>query len=78
MKNAIIENTIIENVHISRIAPGDTILCKDGHMRTVCKKDIHKGGFCGTSIFGNSYNSGTISVKRVKFAVPTNKDIVYR
>jgi hypothetical protein len=72
------ENLIIEDVHISRIAPGDTIMCNDGHMRTVCKKDIHRGGFCGDSVFGSSYNFGTIPVKRVKFAVPTNKGILYR
>jgi hypothetical protein len=72
------KNVVIEDIHISGIVPGDIIMCNDGHMRTVCKKNIHKGGFCGTTIFGNSYNSGTIPVKRVKFAVPTNKGIVYR
>lgn len=71
-------NLIIEDVHISRIAPGDTIICNDGHMRTICKKDIHRDELFGILIFGTSYNLGTIPVKRVKFAVPTNKGIVYR
>ena len=72
------KNVIIEDIHISRIAPGDTIVCNDGEMRTVCKKDIRKGGFCGDSIFGSSYNFGTIPVKRVKFEVPTNHGLVLR
>ncbi len=72
------KNVIIDEIHISEIKSGDTILCNDGHMRTVCKKDIRKGGFLGTSIFGSSYNYGTIPVKRVKFAVPTNNKVVLR
>lgn len=72
------KNAIIENVHISVIKAGDTILCNDGHMRTVSKRNIVKGGFCGTSIFGSSYNFGAIPVKRVKFAVPTNQGLVLR
>jgi hypothetical protein len=29
-----------EKIHISRITPGDVILCPDNKERTVCKKDI--------------------------------------
>ena len=72
------ENTIIEDVHMSQISAGDTIVCSDGNIRTVCKKDIKRGGFFGTSIFGNSYISGYQRVNRVKFVVPTNKGIVLR
>lgn len=72
------ENMIIEEVHISQVVAGDSIMCDDGNVRTICQKDINRGGFCGDTIFGYSYNSGTIKVKRAKFRVPTNKGIVYR
>ncbi len=72
------DNMIIQEVHISQITAGDAIMCGDGHVRTICSKDIHRGGFCGYTIFGYSYRSGTIPVKRVKFAVPTNNGIVLR
>ncbi|WP_436658700.1 hypothetical protein [Acinetobacter sp. P1(2025)] len=57
---------IIKEVHISTIAVGDTVMHK-GQMLTVCRKDISKS-FCGHSIFGDSYRSGRIPVKRVLFA----------
>ena len=72
------ENTIIEDVHMSQIVAGDTIVCSDGKIRTVCKKDIKYDSFFGTSIFGNSYISKYQYVNRVKFVVPTNNGIVYR
>lgn len=72
------ENMIIQEVHMSQIMVGDTIVCGDEKIRTVCKKDIHYGGFCGITIFGSSYISGYQKVKRVKFTVPTNKGIVLR
>ena len=72
------ENAVIQEVHISQINPGDSILCKDGHVRTICKKDIKRGGFCGDTIFGDSYKNNTLLVKRVKYRVPTNNGIVLR
>ena len=54
----------LEPVHISRISAGDTIEY-NGKLSTVCAKDIHKGGFCGTTIFGDSYRSGTRLVQKV-------------
>lgn len=66
------ENTIIEEVHMAQIVAGDTIICGDEKMRTVCKKDIQHGGFCGITIFGSSYISGYQKVNRVQFIVPTN------
>lgn len=72
------ENMIIEEVHISQVVAGDSIVCSDGHVRTICPKDIRRGGFCGDTIFGFSYNSGKIKVNRAKFKVPTNKGVVYR
>lgn len=54
----------IKEVHISTIVPGDTVEhC--GKLMTVCKKDIVKGGFMGTTIFGDSYRQGIVAVKKV-------------
>ena len=52
--------------HISTIKSGDTIV-HNGKMVTVCKKDIHTGGFFGTSVFGDSYRDGERLVKVVQF-----------
>lgn len=54
----------VEEVHISNIRPGDTVM-HEGKMRTVCVKDIKTGGFMGTSLFGDSYHSGYKLVERV-------------
>lgn len=65
-------NTITEIVHASLIKGGDTIEMK-GILYTVCEKDIHRGGFMGTSIFGITYfEDGHQMVKRIKFVVPTD------
>ena len=55
---------IIE-VNISQIRPGDTIMCRDGKIRTVCKGNIHYDKFMGRSLFGDTYNLGTILVKKL-------------
>lgn len=54
----------IRNVHKDTIKVGDTILCSDGLMRTVCRNNI-TSGFCGTCIFGDSYKLGRLPVKKV-------------
>jgi len=54
----------IEKVHISLIAPGDVVRCGDGFDRTVSARSIKKG-FCGLSLWGDSYRCGTVSVVRV-------------
>lgn len=54
----------IEEVHISTIKSGDTILHTDNKITTVCNNNI-KRGFCGITLFGNSYNMGTIRVKKI-------------
>lgn len=54
----------IRNVHKDTIKVGDTILCADGLMRTVCRNNI-TSGFCGTCIFGDSYQLGYLPVKKV-------------
>lgn len=57
------ENFKTEDVHISTIRPGDTVF-HNGKAMTVCKRDIIKGGFCGTALFGYSYRSGYEPVKK--------------
>lgn len=52
-------------VHISTIRPGDTILHRDGQIRTVCPKNIKYSSFMGISLFGDNYNSGTKPVKKL-------------
>ena len=56
----------IENVHKDRIRVGDTILL-DGELKTVCNNNIRRGGFCGTTIHGESFKLGLEPVKRVHF-----------
>lgn len=58
------EYKIIE-VHISQIRPGDTIMCDDGKIRTVNKDHIKYDPFIGYSLFGYTYNLGTVSVKKL-------------
>jgi hypothetical protein len=48
-----------KKVHISRVRPGDVVVCSDGHDRTIGAKDIKRGGFLGTTLWGDSYRSGT-------------------
>jgi hypothetical protein len=55
----------IKPTHISQISVGDTIKCRDGVIRTVCKSNIHYLQGIGTTIFGDSYNLGTIPVDKV-------------
>ena len=54
----------IKEVHKSDIKPGNTILCTDGNLRTVCKKDIKRNKFTGITIFGNCYKLGCEPVKK--------------
>lgn len=54
----------IRNVHKETIKVGDTVLCPDGLMRTVCLNNI-TNGFCGICIFGDSYQLGQKPVKKV-------------
>lgn len=54
----------ITNVHIDNIMPGDTVE-HNGKMMTVCRSDIKRGTFMGTTLFGDSYRLGRIPVKKV-------------
>lgn len=53
-----------QKVHIDTIRGGDTII-HNGKMRTVNQEFISYGGFMGTSVFGDSYRSGTKKVTKV-------------
>lgn len=48
--------------HIDMIRSGDTVL-HNGELRTVCNSDIKRGGFMGTTLFGDSYRLGTVPVQ---------------
>jgi len=54
-----------EYVHINFIHPGHVIVCRDGTIRTVTPEYIKEDGFMGKSIFGDSYNLGTVRVQKV-------------
>lgn len=45
---------------------GDTVLCRNGHLRTVGKGNIKHGSFMGTTLFGDSYKLGHTAVKVVE------------
>lgn len=49
--------------HIDRIRPGDTVEV-DGVLKTVCRNVIRKGGFLGTTLWGDSFRSGLDLVPR--------------
>lgn len=54
---------LIEKINIASLMAGDTI-CHNNKEMTVCKKDIRRG-FCGLTVFGDSYRLGTIPILRV-------------
>ena len=54
----------IVEVHIDTIRWGDTVVV-DGVEKTVGKRDIKYGGFCGTVLFGDSYVLGRVPVLKV-------------
>jgi hypothetical protein len=58
-------NPTIMLVHINEIFSGDTIIHEDV-MKTVSNNNI-KHGFCGKTLFGDSYKMGTIKVKKCIF-----------
>lgn len=54
----------IQLVDKEDIKIGDTILCKDGNLRTVCVNNISYG-FMGLCLFGDSYRLGQERVNKV-------------
>ncbi len=61
----------ITKVHIDSIEIGDTIM-HNGSMKTVCSSNLKKGGFMGTSIFGDSYSSGSRLIQKVTWRIYEN------
>lgn len=55
----------VEEVHITQIKPGDTIIHLDNHLRTVGRKDIKRSLFTVKSLFGDSYKAGSTPVKKL-------------
>ncbi|ECH8186135.1 hypothetical protein RF23_005202 [Salmonella enterica subsp. houtenae] len=56
----------VTDVHIRTVSPADTVL-HQGKLRTVCRRDIKNSDFFGLMLFGDSYNLGTVPVKKVTF-----------
>lgn len=54
----------IQEVHISTIKVGDTIL-HNGEVTTVNKNYMGYSSFMGHSLFGYSYKLGTVLVKKI-------------
>lgn len=54
----------IQEVHISTIKVGDTIL-HNGEVTTVNKNYMGYSNFMGHSLFGDSYKLGTVLVKKI-------------
>jgi len=63
------DNMQRQAVHIDDIRAGDTVEI-DGVLKTVCPADIKTGGFMGTTLFGDSFRSGTMAVVKVTFVLP--------
>ncbi|MCS2475505.1 hypothetical protein NXX39_20730 [Bacteroides ovatus] len=59
-------NYEVEEVHISTIQAGDTILHTDGLIRTVDNVNIRHSSFMGITLFGDSYHLGNALVKRLR------------
>lgn len=55
-------------VEASEIKHGDTMICKDGYMRTVDRKYI-SNGFMGLCIFGYPYGNLKEKIEKVLFPV---------
>ena len=53
--------------HVSDVKVGDVVACMDGKERTVCRSDFGRG-FCGATLFGDSYRMGTILVSVVDYS----------
>lgn len=58
-----LSDCILAPVHVDEIRPGDLIEFR-GEIKTVCAADIRRGGFMGTTIFGDSFRCGSLPVQR--------------
>jgi len=55
-----------EQVHISQIRVGDTIM-HNGVMTTISSNNIKRSEFMGISLFGDTYNLGYKLITRINF-----------
>lgn len=62
-------NYSIVPTHISQIRVGDVVEI-DGILKTVGKNNLKHGGFCGTTLWGDSYRSGTVLVPKAVIHTP--------
>lgn len=53
----------IKEKHITNVRRGDTVLCRDGQIRTVSRNNIKNCLGIGVTLFGDSYNCGNKLVK---------------
>lgn len=56
----------VSEVHIDLVKVGDTVI-QNGEMKTVGRNFLKRGGFMGTTLWGDSYRSGRDLVKVVSF-----------
>lgn len=61
-------NYSIVPTHINLIRVGDVVEI-DGILKTVGKNNL-KRGFCGTTLWGDSYRSGTMLVRKAVIHTP--------
>lgn len=62
----------IKEVHIDDIRVGDVVEI-DGVLKTVSHENIRKGGFMGSSLWGDSYRMGTKLVKLAIIETPSHQ-----
>ena len=67
-------NYEIVETHIDSIKHGDCIE-RDGRIFTVSNSDIKRGGFMGTTIFGDSYRLGRLPVNKVRIITQSKRVI---
>ena len=58
--------------HIDQIRVGDVVEI-DGILKTVGKNNLKHGGFCGTTLWGDSYKSGTVLVRKAVIHTACNQ-----
>lgn len=65
-------NYHIKDVHIDNIVAGDVVE-HQGRLKTVSPGDIRRGGFMGTSLWGDCHRLGTVPVKLVIIETPARQ-----
>lgn len=62
-------NYSIVLTHIDQIKVGDVVEI-DGVLKTVGKNNLKRGGFCGTTLWGDSYMGGHTLVRKAEIHTP--------